>query len=227
MEGIKRLPYRLSLIIWGSETCELRLAYPDADAWFHDAFPLDLPIDIAAFIHFHCSCTYCGARISRDLAKCNCGKPDEQGMHLEVTFPTNIHNSIFQPILKRESGRIRSALRAQLKRRNGGTYTVGEIATLYRLQEGICFFCGVPISQNGHGSTYHIDHYIPLSSRGTNDLSNLVLTCCSCNLHKSDMHPSDFERKIKKNRTPDISIQLKEIRRARNAYIKSKGLGSD
>lgn len=41
-----------------------------------------------------------------------------------------------------------------------------------------CVYCGEP--------SQHVDHVIPVSKGGTNDLDNLVAACSTCNLAKSD-----------------------------------------
>ena len=40
--------------------------------------------------------------------------------------------------------------------------------------------------QSLQGATFHLEHVIPLSHGGANELPNLALACPSCNLHKSD-----------------------------------------
>ena len=47
-----------------------------------------------------------------------------------------------------------------------------------------CQFCRM--HQSLQGATFHIEHVIPVSAGGTSDLSNLVLACPSCNLHKAN-----------------------------------------
>lgn len=47
-----------------------------------------------------------------------------------------------------------------------------------------CQFCRM--HQSLQGATFHIEHVIPLSAGGTNEPSNLVLACPSCNLHKTN-----------------------------------------
>lgn len=68
-----------------------------------------------------------------------------------------------------------------------GTHTGEDIADLYAEQDGRCFYCSVDL-----GTTYHVDHYIPLSKGGRNDKGNLRLACQSCNLSKKDKHPEEF-----------------------------------
>lgn len=56
-------------------------------------------------------------------------------------------------------------------------------AKLYERDGGKCRHCDGPILFN---ETWHIDHLIPLSKGGTNDLDNLALSCVRCNLEKSN-----------------------------------------
>ena len=64
---------------------------------------------------------------------------------------------------------------------------------LFKRQHGVCFFCGKPLKM----STLSIDHYLPKSAGGTNDVFNLVASCKSCNADKFDSIPEDVaERQI-------------------------------
>lgn len=40
--------------------------------------------------------------------------------------------------------------------------------------------------QSLQGATFHIEHVVPSSAGGSDDLTNLCLACPSCNLHKSN-----------------------------------------
>lgn len=51
-----------------------------------------------------------------------------------------------------------------------------------------CYWCGISLKN----IKTHIDHYIPLSKGGEHTLSNLVISCPSCNLNKSSKDPFDF-----------------------------------
>ena len=37
------------------------------------------------------------------------------------------------------------------------------------------------------GATLHVDHKVPVSKGGTDELSNLQTLCSDCNLNKSDV----------------------------------------
>lgn len=42
---------------------------------------------------------------------------------------------------------------------------------------------------------FHIDHVVPVAKGGTDDLSNLTVSCAGCNLAKSDMTVEAFKEK--------------------------------
>jgi len=69
--------------------------------------------------------------------------------------------------------------RRALKMNNGGEHTKDDIDNLMELQHGRCGYCGITLFDD-----YHIDHMIPLSRGGRNDVNNILLTCPSCNLEK-------------------------------------------
>jgi hypothetical protein len=53
--------------------------------------------------------------------------------------------------------------------------------TIFEASEGKCHHCA---GQLLYDEPWHIDHVIPLSKGGSNDKSNLVLSCVRCNLEK-------------------------------------------
>lgn len=53
-----------------------------------------------------------------------------------------------------------------------------------------CKSCG----KTNHETDLNIDHIIPLSKGGTNDLSNLQTLCRKCNLQKSNAFDTRFKR---------------------------------
>ena len=47
-----------------------------------------------------------------------------------------------------------------------------------------CEYC--KMHQSLQGATFHLEHVIPRSHGGSDDVENLAWSCPSCNLHKSD-----------------------------------------
>lgn len=74
--------------------------------------------------------------------------------------------------------------RKALQRDNGGSYTVQDIQKKIEIQKGRCYYCQKAFGEGKNA--YHIDHVIPLSRGGTNDLGNLVIACPHCNCSKRD-----------------------------------------
>lgn len=217
---IKRLEMRLGMLVQGMETSWIEIVEPDSTSHLlARSFPLKLPIDIANFIHTYCKCKFCGRPIASDLRRCSCGEPNIDGRHLWAECTHDNFENILKPILDREGNRVRRARRQQRLEANGGSYTQQEIAELYEIQEGICYFCGTPISKKSRQNRMHIDHYEPVLLGGTNDISNLVLTCAACNLDKGAFDGDVYESYARKKRHPDVGRRLGKIRRKRNQYL--------
>lgn len=73
----------------------------------------------------------------------------------------------------------------------GGTFTAKQVRRLFDLQKGHCWWCG-PGCEVDLTKGYHIDHRVPLSKGGSNNISNIVLACPKCNLSKGAKLPTDF-----------------------------------
>jgi len=69
-----------------------------------------------------------------------------------------------------------------------GTHTPEQIQEQYNRQRGHCYYCRKNVALN----EYHLDHVIPLSRGGSNDISNIVVSCAACNLSKRDKLPHEF-----------------------------------
>lgn len=83
--------------------------------------------------------------------------------------------------------RINSKNRKARMRNAPGSFDMGDVQRIYRLQDGACFWCDCDIS-----SGYDVDHYIALAGGGTNHPSNLVLSCSPCNTSKGAKPPEEF-----------------------------------
>jgi hypothetical protein len=80
--------------------------------------------------------------------------------------------------------RVNSEARRARKQKAPGSHTVEQIKALLESQNWQCVGCGRPLRQKRH-----LDHKIPLSRGGSNDISNLQWLCPSCNCSK---HNKDY-----------------------------------
>src|SRR4029077_2030750 len=95
----------------------------------------------------------------------------------------------------------------------------------------ICWYCGLALSNK----SIHIDHIIPKSKGGANDLDNYALACSFCNWAKHDkdldmflgwlqwvkssISPHQFENNIEKSYTQEL-IKPKRLRYVRRCLAK-------
>lgn len=75
---------------------------------------------------------------------------------------------------------VRGAMRRALELNAPGTYTLQDVERQYRRQKGKCYYCHNRVNWGKH----HVEHIVPLSRGGSNDPSNLVISCPTCNLKK-------------------------------------------
>jgi len=68
-----------------------------------------------------------------------------------------------------------------------GDVTTSQLAELQQNAK-LCYWCKTSLKNIGT----HIDHYIPISKGGKHTISNLVISCKSCNLKKGAKLPSEF-----------------------------------
>lgn len=88
-----------------------------------------------------------------------------------------------------EVKRAQHLRRRALKANAAGSHTAEDIKTQYERQKGRCYWCGVKV-----GETYHVDHIVPLSRGGSNDPSNLVVACPTCNISKGSKLPHEWAK---------------------------------
>lgn len=71
------------------------------------------------------------------------------------------------------------------KASNGGSHTLEELIEKFERMGNVCFYCG-------EGRPLTIDHDIPLSRGGTDDISNILPSCRSCNSRKNKKTAVEF-----------------------------------
>lgn len=72
---------------------------------------------------------------------------------------------------------------------NGGRLSSADIKIVMERQRGMCV---APNCNKSVRTSYHIDHRMPISKGGTNDIRNIDILCPSCNMRKNAKHPVDF-----------------------------------
>lgn len=68
----------------------------------------------------------------------------------------------------------------------------------FNIQHGRCAYCQVALERKN--IITHVDHVVPLFHEGTNDFSNLVLSCRRCNLRKWISNKHVIPDWVKKNK---------------------------
>ena len=66
------------------------------------------------------------------------------------------------------------------------SWTKYELDQIYRASNGRCRECKRRHNRNGRPKTWNVDHVIPISKGGSNNLSNLALTCTGCNSQRGN-----------------------------------------
>lgn len=97
--------------------------------------------------------------------------------------------------------RIKTRIRSNKRRAAEGNYTQADVDVMFRSQKGLCWWCGKPLpAEVMQGSKrrigFDVDHRIAIEKGGTNDPSNLVLSCIDCNLSKQDKLPHEWTDRL-------------------------------
>lgn len=67
----------------------------------------------------------------------------------------------------------------------------GKRDAIFNRAEGRCEWCGVVLSED-----WHLDHLVPMSKGGTDEIENLRASCSSCNLSRGCMSADQFAVRI-------------------------------
>src|SRR5262249_52784439 len=95
----------------------------------------------------------------------------------------NYNQTVHGRMIRRASHQKRKAL----KRGANGTYTAYQLQQQKFRQKNKCYYCKIKL-----GKEFHADHIVPLSRGGSNDISNIVIACPTCNLSKKDKLPHEW-----------------------------------
>jgi 5-methylcytosine-specific restriction endonuclease McrA len=88
---------------------------------------------------------------------------------------------------KRENKRAMNHMQHQARRAAGPKPHKTDIQSMMCRQDARCAYCRELLS-----GTFHIDHKMPVSRGGGNDLENLHITCARCNMIKGAMTHEEF-----------------------------------
>ncbi len=86
-----------------------------------------------------------------------------------------------------EYNRIAHSKRKARKLANGGSHTAQELLKLFKEQKSRCYYCGKKLTD------WHQEHKIPLSRGGSDNISNIVISCPPCNWRKKDKTEEEFK----------------------------------
>lgn len=75
--------------------------------------------------------------------------------------------------------------RSKLQHASDGTVTEESLKLLKAVQDCRCAYCLTDLSEI-ESSKVHLDHIYPISKGGIHSITNVVWSCASCNLRKSD-----------------------------------------
>ncbi len=78
------------------------------------------------------------------------------------------------------------------KKRKYKAFSMQKRLKIYWKTEGHCYLCGEFVDFN----SFEVEHNIPVSKGGTNELDNLFCACHCCNAIKHDIYPEDLMEKI-------------------------------
>lgn len=61
-----------------------------------------------------------------------------------------------------------------------------------------CAYCGEEIQ---HHKIMHVDHFIPVSKEGKNEISNFICACHLCNISKNNVDMTEFRMRMSINKS--------------------------
>lgn len=175
---------------------------------------------MANFIGTHCYCYYCRKKTSKSLQRCNCGNQNSIAIHvISPDSKRDEYGEIFSALWHKEWVTRRQENR-RLKLNGAGKHTKKEVEALLDVQQEHCAYCASSLRNHEGRLVFHKDHYVPLDHGGTNELSNLLITCPTCNMQKANFDAPSFIRKKSRQLTQEQRELAKGIRADVKAYKK-------
>jgi hypothetical protein len=95
-------------------------------------------------------------------------------------------------VLALEKERVIKSRRRAKKAGNGGSHTVAQWRMLCEAWEWSCVYCGCFITER----SAHQDHRVPIARGGSDDISNIAVSCKNCNMRKHTLTDVEFLAKL-------------------------------
>ncbi len=111
--------------------------------------------------------------------RCSCGAEGERSRYEH--YYSEMFNNHYD--LKKSAREKRVEFEAIKRKPEFHSFVLAQI----KKQNFFCFYCHEHVTNE-----YHVDHQVPLSKGGSNNTKNLVISCSTCNLVKSDKVDEDF-----------------------------------
>ncbi|WP_185974605.1 HNH endonuclease [Deinococcus detaillensis] len=106
------------------------------------------------------------------------------------------YNRYYSKRVSRDVSREKTTNTRSLSLGIAGEFKIIEAKSRLVQQNGKCYYCGRKLSwyTRNHRADHKaiVEHYIPLSKGGRNHISNVVISCTSCNLSKSTKTGSEY-----------------------------------
>ncbi|ODB95101.1 hypothetical protein A3197_17195 [Candidatus Thiodiazotropha endoloripes] len=166
-----------------------------------------LPNWIYTIFERYASYGCCGQRIEATLNTCQCGGSGAEVdgwtyywilfTEIDLASEWDLYESVREQIKKLED-REKYQRRKERIAETEGHHTEAQIAAVWEMQDGQCYYCGDPLIPRGSKGAYHKDHIIPLSQMGTHWIDNIALACDRCNSLKGALSVKLFKEKLTK-----------------------------
>jgi 5-methylcytosine-specific restriction endonuclease McrA len=172
------------------------------------------------FLLKHCTCVRCGNSIRQFDDHLFCETSDFVWADVEPVVPMSLAPQ-FKKAFQQEMARKKQFQRDLRLREAGGTHSAEQIADLLTVQEARCFYCFAALISEDGTRRFHRDHFVPLEHKGSNDISNIVLSCVSCNVEKGVRSPDAYIRWKLKKLPESTRIDVARIQEAVHSHKSS------